>query len=205
MSALDASRYPWLDLLHIVNRAVHERNGQSVASTPPESAQLVAEHPPPGWLGATGASETELARHEERLGVRLPPSYREFLQVTNGWDKKTYSSLHLLPVAELGWTRDVDPYLAEVWGPKPSSPDISDEDYFVYGAGQDPMHIRDEYMPGTLYISEYLEGQVYLLNPHIVMSDGEWEAWSFATWKPGVTRFRSFWDLMADEFRDCTS
>nr|BFE83808.1 hypothetical protein GCM10020093_064090 [Planobispora longispora] len=176
-----------------------------MVSYPPGSIghQQVTAQCPPDWLGAEGAAEAEIVRHEERLGMRLPPSYREFLQVTNGWDEETRSSLRLLPIAEVGWTRDVDPGLAETWGPKLGLPDIPDEDYFRYGAGQDPIHIRDEYVPGTLYIAEYLEGQVYLLNPHIVTPDGEWEAWTFATWYPGAYRFRSFWDLMTkDVFRE---
>ncbi|WP_440107899.1 SMI1/KNR4 family protein [Streptosporangium sp. H16] len=67
------------------------------------------------WLGAPGAGEAEIARHEERLGMRLPPSYREFLQVTNGWDEYSHASLRLMPLAEVGWTRDVDPELARIW------------------------------------------------------------------------------------------
>lgn len=200
-----SQRYPWRDLLQAVNRALHDRHARSVASAPPESAYLVEAHRPPDWLGRTGAGEAELARHEERLGMRLPPSYRAFLQATNGWDEETYSSLHLLPIAEVGWTRDTDPHLAESWGPEPGSPvpSVPDEEYFVYGKGQDAITLRQEYMPDTLYIAEYLEGAVYLLNPHVVTPAGEWEAWHFATWKPGATRYRSFWDLMTDEFRDC--
>ncbi|MFC4062251.1 SMI1/KNR4 family protein [Planomonospora corallina] len=208
MSASDAPRYPWLDLLHTVNRVVHGSPEWSLPSRPPGpiSPQQMAEQRPPEWLGMDGAGEAEIVQHEERLGIRLPPSYREFLQVTNGWDEETRSSLRLLPIAEVGWTRDVDPHLAESWGPKSGSPAVSDEDYFTYGAEQDPIHIRDEYMPGTLCIAEYLEGQVYLLNPHVITPDGEWEAWNFATWYPGAYRFRSFWELMAnDVFRGYTS
>src|SRR5262249_8700237 len=38
-----------------------------------------------GWVGYPRATEAQLAAAEQRLGRRLPPSYREFLQVTNGW------------------------------------------------------------------------------------------------------------------------
>jgi hypothetical protein len=165
----NGQRYPWDDLLQTVNRRIHERHARSGASAPPGSRHMVEAYRPPDWLGATGVGEAELARHEERLGMRLPPSYRQFLQVTNGWDKESCSCLHLLPVAEVGWTRDVDPELAEIWGGT---------------------------MGDTLYISEYIEGQVCLLNPHVVAADGEWEAYDFATWHPGEIEYRSFWDLM---------
>ncbi|MER6977287.1 hypothetical protein [Streptomyces carpinensis] len=42
---------------------------------------------------------------------------------------------------------------------------------------------------------------VYLLNPCVVTSDGEWEAWYLAHWLPGAVRYRSFWDLMNDEYK----
>ncbi|MET8008267.1 SMI1/KNR4 family protein [Nonomuraea glycinis] len=167
--APDGPRYPWADLLQTVNRRVHQHHAQSEASTPLGSRHLVEAHRPPDWLGATGASEAELAHHEERLGMRLPPSYREFLQVSNGWDEESRSCLRLLPVAEVGWTRDVDPELGEIWG--------------------DPVG-------DTLYISEYIEGQVCLLNPRVVEPDGEWQAFDLASWHPGVIEYRSFWDLM---------
>lgn len=43
---------------------------------------------------------------------------------------------------------------------------------------------------------------VYLLNPRVVTPDGEWEAWYFAHWLPGAVRYRSFWDLMNDEYHN---
>lgn len=36
-------------------------------------------------LGSPGATEEQIAKAESRLGVTLPPSYWEFLKVTNGW------------------------------------------------------------------------------------------------------------------------
>ncbi|WDM64590.1 SMI1/KNR4 family protein [Stenotrophomonas forensis] len=37
------------------------------------------------WCGVPGASEQAIVDAEERLGVRLPRSYREFLKVSNGF------------------------------------------------------------------------------------------------------------------------
>ncbi|MGZ3716189.1 MAG: LuxR C-terminal-related transcriptional regulator, partial [Ktedonobacterales bacterium] len=48
-------------------------------------AELPPEVIASGWLGSPGATETELQQLEERLGTCLPPSYRQFLQFTNGW------------------------------------------------------------------------------------------------------------------------
>jgi len=40
-----------------------------------------------GWLGFPGATEAETAAAEAHLGVTLPPSYRAFLRVSNGWHR----------------------------------------------------------------------------------------------------------------------
>lgn len=37
-----------------------------------------------GWLGYLGATEKQITQAEARLKTTLPPSYREFLKVTNG-------------------------------------------------------------------------------------------------------------------------
>jgi hypothetical protein len=52
-------------------------------------SDIVADLPPEvrvsGWLGYAGATEAQLTAVEERLGTTLPPSYRSFLSVSNGW------------------------------------------------------------------------------------------------------------------------
>lgn len=66
-----------------------------------------------GWLGFEPAGEETIASAEERLGVRLPPSYRNFLLTSNGWS--TIGNLDLLGVEEVGWMADIDPELLEAW------------------------------------------------------------------------------------------
>jgi hypothetical protein len=155
---------------------------------------------PPDRLGVNPASEAEILQQEERLGRRLPPSYRGFLQVSNGRDEHSITSLHLLPITEVGWTRDVDPHLAHSWGSPPGSPipELPDDYFFDYDAPQDPDYFEvGDYLPHTLHISENVEGGVHLLNPHIVTSGNEWEAWYLdATYMLGAIRFRSFGHLM---------
>ncbi len=53
------------------------------------------------WLGYSGASDEQLERAELRLGIQLPPSCREFLQITNGWrqpyhDPNSPDQIHLI-------------------------------------------------------------------------------------------------------------
>ncbi|MFB8034415.1 SMI1/KNR4 family protein [Streptomyces sp. NPDC056004] len=154
-------------------------------------------------LGSEGATPEELAALEARLGTVLPPSYREFLQTSDGWLDTTTSIRRLLPVRETGWLKDLDPELIDLSTGGQEPVDIPDEDYFVYGDDQDPCAVRTEYLTDMLKISHTPEAlDVYLLNPHIITPDGEWEAWYLAHWLPGAVRYRSFWDLMNDEYRN---
>ncbi|WP_066362434.1 SMI1/KNR4 family protein [Herbidospora mongoliensis] len=154
--------------------------------------------------GGPGVSEADLLLHEERLSVRLPPSYREFLMAADGWDPEKALAPRLRPVAEVRWARDVDPYLAEGWGDD-DLPRVPDEEYFIYGPEQDcSLHFRPEYLPDTLCVSIWDDGQIVLLNPAIVFPDGEWEAWDLASWHPGAVRYRSFRELALDMYADET-
>src|SRR4051812_16143289 len=124
MNRNGAPRYPWTEYLQVV--ALREESLRK----------------PPVPLGAT---EREIMRHEERLGQRLPPSYREFLEVANGW-RGGVALIPLWHLCQLGWTRDVDPGLGESWAPaRECRPTVPDEEYLVYGPEQDCIHLRCEY------------------------------------------------------------
>ena len=153
---------------------------------------------PLSGLGFSGATESMLANAEQRLGSRLPPSYRSFLECTNGLRQaKPFLAAcggDFWPVEELDWFRKrnsewIDAYTGESY-------DVPDSLYFVYGAEQDCVQFRAEYLRDCLEISHDGDSAVYLLNPRIVSTEGEWEAWFFANWNPGADRYRSFAELM---------
>ncbi|HEU4321531.1 MAG TPA: SMI1/KNR4 family protein [Roseiflexaceae bacterium] len=155
------------------------------------------------WLGYPKATEAQIAAAEQRLGVQLPPSYRTFLQVTNGW-RQIHCYIHRMwSTEEIEWfaVRNqawIDIYLKYY----AASPPISDQDYFVYGEQQYAPQFRPQYLSSALEISEVDDGTVYLLNPQVVTPDGEWEAWLFANWLPGAHRYRSFWEMMQSEHQN---
>ncbi|AEW92825.1 MULTISPECIES: SMI1/KNR4 family protein [Streptomycetaceae] len=119
-----------------------------------------------GWLGYEPASEEAVLAAEERLGVRLPPTYRNFLLTSNGW--KSIGELDLLTVDEIGWFPDLSPQVFEWW----SSPDteFSAENL--------------EVLKRCLLISNDNGGSGgnWLLHADGVGEDGEWTAYE---WWPG--------------------
>lgn len=119
-----------------------------------------------GWLGYAPASEDAIVAAEERLGVRLPPTYRNFLLTSNGWS--SIGEMDLLKVDEIGWFPDlVEPWLLEAW----SSPEM---EFFAEEL---------EIIKRCLLISNDGGGGVYwLLHADSVRENGEWTAYA---WWPG--------------------
>lgn len=156
-----------------------------------------------GWLGNTPATNDLIDEKEERLGVKLPPSYRQFLGIANGWvypgNDMDFPG-ELLPIDKVDWVRDGES-VANVFNDLRDNFKVPDEQYFVYGDEQDPVCIRPEYIEYCLVISEETEGGVYLLNSKIQTEDGEWEAWHLSSKLPGAYRSRSFEELLRQQHR----
>ena len=162
-----------------------------------------------GWIGDVGAREAEITRVEARLRCKLPPSYRQFLKITNGWPMLIPFLGKLLPVQQVERLSAHHAGLIEDWrlgeGFLGYTDQVLDEAYFVYGESQDPSSMSSQYLPDTLAISDLnkQDNSIYLLNPEVVTPEGEWEAWFLAAWLPGAMRYRSFWDLMQAEYLRC--
>ncbi len=154
-----------------------------------------------GWLGFPSASDENIAATESRLGIALPPSYRDFLKVSDGWLKPTHAIHRLLSVDKITWFKAKNRNWIKAFT-QPAmfnlEPKIPDQDYFAYG--QFAQQFRAPHLKETLQISEVGDAAVYLLNPQVITQDGEWEAWFFADWLPGVHRFRSFQEMMESQY-----
>ncbi|WP_019929103.1 SMI1/KNR4 family protein [Nocardia sp. BMG111209] len=135
-----------------------------------------------GWLGFEPASADDIAAAEQRLGVRLPPAYRNFLLTSNGWNTISYA-VDLLPIAEVGWFPDVEPELIRAW----EGTELLDE----YGS----------VLERSLVVSmdDGGAGQYLFLHAAEVADDGEWTAYE---WWPGdgedPYRYAGFGVLIAD-------
>jgi cell wall assembly regulator SMI1 len=57
------------------------------------------------WLREPVATENEIVSAEQRLGIRLPPSYRAFLAEANGFDHIGPFIYKLYSTAEIDWFR----------------------------------------------------------------------------------------------------
>ena len=145
-----------------------------------------------GQLLNTPCDAAAIAALEARLGTTLPPSYRDFLLTSDGLVVADFISL--LPAAHVDWFANLDTSNAiEAWNQDPD--EASDEQYAVYGADQDCVHMRARHLRSALQISATCDGDVLLLIPEVRFG-AEWEAWFLGNKNPGAYRYRSFRELM---------
>lgn len=156
------------------------------------SAEVVAS----GWLGYPPATEAQIAAAEARIGKRLPPSYRAFLEVSNGWRVLGHFHWDILPAHRIEWFRVNNQDWIDAYQEPADGEDISEEAHRVWGPDQKDYHFRLAYLDSLLEVSTDQNNVILLLNPEVTFPNGEWEAWDFGTWYPGTHRYRSFWDMM---------
>jgi hypothetical protein len=159
-----------------------------------------------GWLGYAGANEKQLAELENKLKTELPPSYREFLKVSNGWRFTGNFVDQIWSTEQVDWLKNSKrdtPNTAEgfaLWDGNLRQEDAHQsyrQKVTVIPAAQ------FSFVAEALEISDFERGgsAQYFLMPQLVDANGEWEAWFYAHWLPGVIRFASFWDLMQREYQ----
>jgi SMI1 / KNR4 family (SUKH-1) len=166
--------------------------------TESEKEELPPEILESSYLGYPGATEDQIAVAEARLGVTFPPSYRQFIKISNGLGYPSNYGLDFAfyAIEEVDWyvltAPDFVDEIIEIW-----SEPATNEEYFVYGEEQCDLNFRPEYLKTALQISCEERLAVFLLNPQIISQSGEWEAWycDFST-NFGVSRYRSFKEMM---------
>ncbi len=172
-----------------------------VSTTLIESEDLNEEYKPTNqnWLGFEPATEKEIIETEERLNITLPPSYKEFLRVSNGFKQLSCFVWNIFPVKSIKWLRDFDSHFVDVYKNAHETFNTTDEEYFIYGEEQETTNFRSKYLTNCLAISRWGDSSILLLNPEVKFGN-EWEAWMFANWYPGAARYKSFEELMVEEY-----
>ncbi|SDJ05729.1 SMI1/KNR4 family protein [Nonomuraea jiangxiensis] len=136
-----------------------------------------------GWPGYPPASTEQIATLEQRLGRPLPPSYRDFLQASNGWRFTIPFVDELRGANDVGWLCDLDPSMAEIY----DDSDIFEEEAAI--------------LHRAVLISLEADAGIIVLDPDDVNADGEWAVHELFSWSGEPTeRHKSFYEWMYDSF-----
>jgi hypothetical protein len=136
------------------------------------AARLPKEMIESQWLGAPGASEAQIQALEERIGRPLPPSYRTFLETSNGFRWPSSFIPRMLGAEEVEYFR-------------------------VRNAGWAAAY-RDTYpnLGDCLEVSAVGDAAVILLNLNGLHGNGEGGAYFFANWVPGARPYPSLYAFL---------
>ncbi|MGW3917278.1 SMI1/KNR4 family protein [Streptomyces sp. NPDC005070] len=141
-------------------------------------------------LGRPGADEAAIAAAEERLGRRLPPSYREFLAVSDGWHVDQTAGIYQLGgAADIDWCRDphdMTSVYQESLGDNPRQ-----EEVLLAGMWQRALRLETD--------SDMSDA---LLDPGDRDEDGEWALYVYKGWSGELPdRYPSFRAYMEAMYR----
>ena len=148
-------------------------SGEAIENGDDIGLTVTAEARASGWIGTPPASASAVAAAEARLGRVLPPSYKSFLTVTDGWPVLSMDYGSLRPVTGIAWLRDAEPELLEIL--RDSSGDF---EWPPDGDDGPPLLER------SVLLSTGTDS--FLLDPARAGAAGEWFTCVFTSWHPGA-------------------
>ncbi|MEU7647215.1 SMI1/KNR4 family protein [Streptomyces huasconensis] len=142
------------------------------------------------WLGFAPASGAGIAALEARIGLRLPPSYRQFLEVTDGWRHAGGFVWRLAGTRE-AYRPDGETHLTEMFL------EHLDED-------ADPAELQEALVwTRGLQLDVESDAVSVALDPEDVDEHGEWAVLTWAPWRAAPPeRYQSFWEFMQAAYRE---
>ncbi|MGW3288424.1 SMI1/KNR4 family protein [Streptomyces sp. NPDC001002] len=142
------------------------------------------------WLGFPPAAEDRISAMEERLGRQVPPSYREFLKVSDGW-RHAGGFVWLLAGTEDAHWHHNESGLADVF-----------EEYLDEDAGPEERREADTWRRG-LQLSVESDAMYVVFDPEDVDEDGEWAVYTWAGWRAAPPeRYANFLAFMRGMHRE---
>ncbi|MFF9773902.1 SMI1/KNR4 family protein [Streptomyces sp. NPDC013978] len=142
------------------------------------------------WLGFPPASEERITAMEERLGRRMPPSYREFLAVSDGWRHAGGFVWLLAGTGDARW-HDNASGLADLF-----------EEYLDEDAGPEERQEADLWRRG-LQLDVESDVTHVLLDPEDVDENGEWAVYTWSSWRAAPPeRHADFAAFMREMYRE---
>jgi hypothetical protein len=124
---MNVTTFDWTSWLDRWNREQLERIDPTLESSLRAAGRTVEEYlrergvtpevRASGWLGYPAATQKQITKLECRLGRELPRSYRDFLEVSNGFRQPSMLVWRLLAAEEVEWFRVRNQKTIDIWKP----------------------------------------------------------------------------------------
>jgi SMI1 / KNR4 family (SUKH-1) len=142
------------------------------------------------WLGREGATEAAIQQAEERLKLRLPPSYRQFLVVSNGWSMLNNFVGGLRRVEEVDLFSNTEPKFYQFVKEFEKSLQEEDRRKIGHGVTDKLLQIGD---PVVDAVTVYMSSEQKKGNEFVV--------WEFIPWAAEWVEHDSFWDFLQATYK----
>lgn len=124
------------------------------------------------WLGEEPADKIEIIKGEQKLQIKLPDDYINFISTTNGFPAVTNVGITFLPIEKIDYLKNLEDSLIEIWSEFEELKESSSA-------------LEKSILVGGLH-----EEQYFLLIPPYEKYK-KWRYWHFAAWSPGEWPFKN--------------
>ncbi|MGW5867210.1 SMI1/KNR4 family protein [Streptomyces sp. NPDC055239] len=173
---MDATTFDWRPFLARWSEEWADAQGDLKALSPDDDEDRRRR-----WLGNEPAAETDIVAMEKRLGREMPPSFAEFLRVSDGWRHAGGFVWTLAGTREAHWHENASGLggdYNEFW---------DEEDNPEETRAQVGLWSR------ALQLDVESDATYVLLDPEDIGPDGEWAVRVWASWRAeDPERYRSF-------------
>jgi hypothetical protein len=124
------------------------------------------------WLGTIPATEKQISDTENKLDIKLPKDYIEFIKITNGFSAPNDIEPSFENISNIDFLKNIEPFAIEAYS-----------------------YLSE--LKNAIVIAGREEEQYFLLIPPESENE-EWKYWKFANWYPGEHPFENLKDYFED-------
>ena len=137
-----------------------------------EDFNFTTEQIESNWLGTISASEKQIIEAENKLGIKLPKDYIEFIKITNGFSAPNDIEPTFEAIGNIDFLRNIEPFAIEAYA-----------------------YLSE--LENSILVGGIEEEQYFLLLPPKSKNE-QWKYWKFANWHPGEHPYQNLKEYFED-------
>ena len=137
-----------------------------------EDFNFTTEQIESNWLGTISASEKQIIEAENKLGIKLPKDYIEFIKITNGFSAPNDIEPTFEAIENIDFLRNIEPFAIEAYA-----------------------YLSE--LENSILVGGIEEEQYFLLLPPKSKNE-QWKYWKFANWHPGEHPYQNLKEYFED-------